>query len=301
MHQEFLYVIILIGIGYLFKRINILKEKDGEAFSRLIFNITLPALIIVSLDSVHIEPTLLMLPVMVITYALLAISLAFFVFRKEERQLKGTFMMTASGYNVGLFAFPLVEAIWGSEGLLYFGMFDVGCSFIVFGVIYIIGSYYSDEGLTLTASAIIKKFAKSLPFMTYLIMTILNFSNIHLPSGIIDLASIISEANMPLSLFLLGLYLNFSFEKQYSRPIIKYLFIRYGFGLLFGLTCYFFLPVNQMFKYTIFIGFLLPVGLAVIPYANEFKYKTTRLIGTISNLSILISIIIIYVFANFIL
>jgi predicted permease len=61
MNQEFFYIIILIGIGYLFKRLGILKERDGEVISRVIFNITLPALIIVSLNSVQIEPSLLLL------------------------------------------------------------------------------------------------------------------------------------------------------------------------------------------------------------------------------------------------
>lgn len=301
MNQELFYIIIIIALGYLLKRLNILRETDGVTISRIIFNITLPALVIVSLNSVKIEASLIMLPIIVALFGMLSFILAYFVFRKEDKELKGTLMMLATGYNVGLFIFPIVEAVWGAEGLLYFGMFDVGNSILVFGLVYIVGSYFSEEGLSLKPISILKKFSKSIPFMCYVIMGILNFSGLHLPSTVIDVAAIISKANMPLSLLLLGLYLNFSFERKYIRPIAKYLVFRYGLGLLVGLTLYFLLPVNEMFKNTLLLGFILPIGLAVIPYAVEFKYKTTLLIGTISNICIVISIVLLYVFANFIL
>lgn len=301
MNQEFLYIIILIFIGYLLKRFNILKEKDGEVISRIIFNLTLPTLIIVTFHSVKIEPSLLMISGIVFLFALISITLAYFIFKKEERELKGTLLMLFPGYNVGLFAFPLVEAIWGAEGLLYFGMFDVGNAFVVFGIAYIVISYYSEDGLTLKPIAILKKLSNSIPLMTYIIASILNYCHIQFPSTIIEVSTIISKANLPLSLILLGLYLNFHFEKQYNKPMIKFLLYRYSFGLLIGLTFYFLLPFDQMFRNTVLLGFLLPVGLSALPFAIEFKYTTSRFIGTLSNMTIVISIIILYVFTNFIL
>lgn len=301
MNHEIINTIVLIGTGYLLKRLNILKPKDGETISRIIFNVTLPALIIVSLNSVVIEPSIIMLPVIVLLYGIISIFLAYLVFKNEEREMKGTLMMLASGYNVGLFAFPLVEAIWGAEGLLYFGMFDVGNSVVVLVISYLAGSYYSEQGLTMKPADVVKKLANSIPLLTYVLMNTLNFADIRLPSGVIEITEIISRANMPLSLLLLGLYLSFIVEKEHIRPIKKYVLFRYGFGLLFGLLLCFFLPFNDMFRYTILIGFLLPVGLAVIPYAHEFKYKTVVLVGTLSNLSILISLVFIFVFSNFIL
>ena len=142
MNQELFYIIIIIALGYLLKRLNILRETDGVTISRIIFNITLPALVIVSLNSVKIEASLIMLPIIVALFGMLSFILAYFVFRKEDKELKGTLMMLASGYNVGLFIFPIVEAVWGAEGLLYFGMFDVGNSILVFGLVYIVGSYF---------------------------------------------------------------------------------------------------------------------------------------------------------------
>ncbi|NHC41603.1 AEC family transporter [Bacillus sp. MM2020_1] len=302
MNQEFLYIIIIIALGYLLKRLNILKEKDGEVISKIIFKISLPALVLVTFDSVKIETSLILLPVIVLIYGLITACLGLLVFKNEERELKGSFLML-SGFNVGLFAFPLVFTIWGMEGLTYFSMFDVGTSFVVFGIAYILGSYFSAEGLKLKPIEILKKLGKSIPLMTYLIASILNFSHIQLPDTIIHVASTISKANMPLSLLLLGLYLNFKLDKQFIKPMLKFLTFRYGLGLLFGFGLYLFLPYNQMYRFTVLIGLLLPVAASALTFAVEFKYSTssTRLIATISNITILISIAILYTFANFIL
>ncbi|HZG71334.1 MAG TPA: AEC family transporter [Chondromyces sp.] len=300
MNQEFLYVIIIISLGYLLKRLNILQEKDGEVISKIIFKVTLPALVLVTFDSVKIETSLMLLPVIVLIYGVVIACLGLLIFKHEKKELKGSLLMLSSGFNVGLFAFPLVYAMWGVNGLTYFSMFDVGTSLIVFGIAYILGSYFSEEGLSLKPIEVLKKLGKSIPLMTYIIASILNYSHIHLPDLLINVASIISQANIPLSLLLLGIYLNFKFEKEFIKPALKFLAFRYGVGLLLGLTLYFTLPYDQMFRYTVMIGLLLPVAASALTFAIEFKYSTSavRLIATISNITILISIVILYVFAN---
>jgi malate permease and related proteins len=285
------------------KRINILQEKDGEVISKIIFKITLPALVLVTFDSVKIETSLLLLPVIVLVYGIITAMLGLIFFKNEERELKGSLMMLSSGFNVGLFAFPLVYAIWGMDGLTYFSMFDVGTSFVVFGISYILGSYFSEEGLRLNPIEILKKLGKSIPLMTYIIASILNLCHIQLPDPIINVASTISGANIPLFLLLLGLFLNFKFDKQFIKPMVKFLTFRYGLGLTVGLVLYFILPYEIMLRYTILIGLLLPVAASALTFAVEFKYSTnsTRFIATMSNITIVISIIILYIFANFIL
>ncbi|KKK39849.1 malonate transporter [Mesobacillus campisalis] len=299
MNQEFLYVIIIIALGYVLKVLGVLQEKDGEVISKIIFKITLPALVIVTFHSVNIEISLILIPVLVLLFGLLTAVLGILFFRNENRELKGSFLML-SGFNVGLFAFPLIEAIWGIQGLTYFSMFDIGTSFTVFGIAYILGSYFSEEGLRLKPVEILKRLGKSVPLMTYLIASVLNFAHIQLPDPVIKVAGIISAANMPLSLILLGLFLNFKVEKQWIRPMLKFLTFRYGLGLLVGLPLFFFLPYDEKFRTTMLIGLLLPCAASALTFAVEFKYRTTSLIATISNITIIISMVILYIFANFI-
>ncbi|MDL4843047.1 AEC family transporter [Aquibacillus rhizosphaerae] len=296
-NQQFLYSIIIIALGYVLKRSNIMKEKDGEGLARIIFNITLPALIIVTFNGIQIEYSLFMLIAIAIVYGLFLGLLGLIVFRKEDRQTKGMLAMMVPGFNIGLFAYPLVEGIWGQEGLKYFGMFDVGNAFIVFGLSYLIGSYFSGEQVNLDFKSVIVKLSRSIPLMTYIIVCTLSIIGLHLPPVVLDVSQIISAANMPLSLLLLGIYLNFSFDRIYVNLIIKYLSLRYIIGLALGVLLFVTLPFNEMFRFTLLISFILPTSMSVVPYSVEFDYDK-RFVGTTSNLTIVISFILIWIIAN---
>lgn len=118
-------------------------------------------------------------------------------------------------------------------------------------------------------------------------------SHIHIWQPAIDFFSVLSKANMPLSMILLGVMLNFSIEREYLPVTIKYLCLHYGLGMLAGTLVHFLLPVSDdMIKTTLLITWLLPVGVAIIPYSIQFKYKTLPFVGMVTNLTIIISIII---------
>ncbi len=295
--MQFLYCILIISLGYILKRGNIIKEKDGEGLSRIIFNLTLPSIIIVTFSDITLESSLFLLIFIGFLYGVLIGFFGLFVFRKKQRNIKGMLGMMVPGLNIGLFAYPLVEAIFGKEGITYFGMLDVGNAFIVFGLSYLIGSFYSKEDVKLDFKTVVTKMSKSIPLMTYIIVVIINLIGLTLPSVIVDVADIISGANMPLSLLLLGIYLNFSFEKSYVKLMLQYLGLRYGVGLLLGVLCFFVFPFDEMFKYTVLLGFLLPTSMSVLPYSVEFEYNQ-KFVGTLSNLTIIISFILLWLLAN---
>lgn len=298
-NAQFVISFLIIALGYCLKKWNILKEKDGEAMARLIFNVTLPSLIIVTFHSITIDSSLMMLVVLGFVYGIIVAILGLFIFRKEERRNKGMLGMLIPGFNIGLFAYPLVQGIWGEVGIKYFGMFDIGNAIITFGVSYLIGSYYAKEDVVLNFKHVAGKMGRSIPLMTYVIIFIINLTGLSLPGTVIDITSVISKANMPLSLMLLGIYLNFSFQKSYWKGIGRVLGIRYGVGLFFGLLGFFLLPVDDMFRYTVLIALILPMATSVLPYSVEFKYNQ-RFVGTAANLSILISFVLLWVIGNMI-
>ena len=49
-NSQFVMSLSIILLGYFLKKVNILKESDGEVISRLIFNVTLPSIVINVLD-----------------------------------------------------------------------------------------------------------------------------------------------------------------------------------------------------------------------------------------------------------
>lgn len=115
-NTQFLYSVIIIGMGYFFKQRNIIKEKDGEGLARIIFNITLPCLIITTLHNVIIEKSLLILVFLGLFYGVLISIIGLFLFRNEANKQKGMLGMLIPGFNIGIFAYPLVQGIWGLKG-----------------------------------------------------------------------------------------------------------------------------------------------------------------------------------------
>jgi len=290
---QFLLSLLIIALGYLAKKLNIIQEKDGEGMARIIFNITLPSLIINTFNTMKLDFSLIYLSIGSFIFGILMSLIGIFVFKKESRTIRGTLSMLTPGFNIGLFAYPLVESIWGTNGLKYFGMFDMGNALIIFGVCYIIANYFSPAEENIDLKTIARKLFASIPLMTYIITLIINLSGLHYPSVLIDISKIISKANAPLSLLLLGVYLNFSFDKSYWKNIIKVLSIRYTIGLAIGAALFLSLPFDSLFRYTLLIGFILPIGSAVIPYAVQFNYDE-RLVGTLCNITIIVSFIMIW-------
>ncbi|MCD8915792.1 AEC family transporter [Staphylococcus simulans] len=301
MTGKFVIIVLLIILGYVLKRINILKEEDSQVLAKLVLNVTLPALVIVNLNKADLDISLSVLPLMMIIYGVIAKIIAISFFLKYDNEMRGTIGMMMASLNIGLFAYPLVQAIWPKVGMIYFGMADIGGAIIMFGVTYFVGNYFSNaEGNTFNVKFLLLNLVRSIPLMTYLIMFGLNMSKLHLPDAMIRFFDVVSQANMPLSMILLGLMLNFRVERKFLPVALKYLAIHYGFGLVAGLLVYFFLPVSdQMIKTTLMVIWLLPIGVAVIPYSIQLRYRTLPLIGMTTNMTIIISIFILYFYQMF--
>ncbi|MFB9795296.1 hypothetical protein ACFFQG_32405, partial [Shinella granuli] len=100
-------------------------------------------------------------------------------------------------------------------------------------------------------------------------------------------------------LLLLGIYLNFTFEKGYLKLIMQYMAVRYLIGIVAGAGLFILLPFNDMFKYTVLIGLILPSSMSALPYAVEFNYDR-RFVGTVTNMTIIISFLLMWLIANFV-
>lgn len=293
-NNQFLLSLLIIFLGYILKKAKIISEQDGESLSRVIFNVTLPCLIITTFSAIRIEQSLVMLIIISFVYGLSITALGLYGFRREGKSQRGMLSMLLPGFNIGMFAFPLIEAVWGQEGLKYFGMFDIGNAVMVFIVAYLVGSYFSEQDEKMDLKAVFIKMAKSLPLVIYIITCLANLLNLQFPSIILDLSAIIAKANMPLSLLLLGIFLNFSFGKDYLKNIGKVLLLRYALGISVGIALCILLPFDKMFKYTLLIGLILPISAASLPYAVEFNYDT-NFVGTVSNITILVSFFLIWI------
>lgn len=205
--------------------------------------------------------------------------------------------MCSVGFNVGLFAYPIISGLFGSPGLSAMAMFDFGNAFVVFGLSYFLGFMYSGNraGKKLTFKEIFTLFGTSIPFMSYLIAIIMNLAGFRFSGFPSDILEILAQANTGMALVVLGLTLDFRFESSCWKLITKVLLLRYTAGFVVGLLLYLFLPFSHLYRMVIFFGLMLPVGIAVIPYSVEFEYDA-NIAGTIANLTMIVSFALMWFF-----
>ena len=294
LNSQFILNMLIIALGYTGKRTGIVKEKDGEGLARIIFNFTLPALVINIISKSKIDYSLIWLPAINIAFGILMALIALLVFRKETHKRRGMLSMVLPGLNVALFAFPLVEALWGEEALKYIAMFDMGSTVVIFGICYLLASCFSFDGSAVDFKSMAVRVLRSFPFLALMVTLAVYLAGFHFPGIIIEISGVLAKANMPLSLLLLGIYLNFSFESGYLSGMAKVIAIRYLAGIAAGAGLYLVLPFDTLFRSTILLGFVLPIASSSIPYSVQFGYDR-KFIATLTNITIIASFVLIWV------
>jgi predicted permease len=301
-NATFLISLAIIAIGYTIKRLHLIKEANGDILAKIIFNITLPAVILKYTTSVHFEISLILLPLINISFGILMALIGLIITREKPKSIKGLALMTMIGFNVVHFSFPLVEGIWGANGMQLITLVDAGNAFSIFVLSYLLGTIYSPnnhlEKEKLEFKFVGKKLLKSAPLLTYIVALLINFSGIIIPEFFTELIDVMARANTALALLLLGIFLNFRFERSEWITISKVLIIRYSVGIVLSLFLFFLLPASifsPLVRIIISISLILPIGVATIPFSIELGYNekvTTMLV----NLSLVISFILVWVF-----
>ena len=131
-------------------------------------------------------------------------------------------------------------------------MFDVGDSFYTLGTTYAIGkmrlnggSKDKNENYVLT---ILKGLLTSVPFDTYMIMTILSFLNCRLPDFITMAADFCGKGNGFLTMIMIGVSLELHMSREAAKEVITLLSMRYVIGIIAAVLIYCVLPAPLVMR-----------------------------------------------------
>ena len=295
-NEPFVISALMIFLGYLLKRIGIFKERDGEILAGVVLNITLPAIILLNVPTVPLNGSNILLPFIGLGCSVLMVLLGLVIFRRQTPLDRGLSMTAAPGYNIGLFAIPLVAGLYGSAGITRFALFDLGNAFAIFGLSWFLAWHYSplrgDESLGV--HGIIRMFFGSIPFVTYMLAIVMNLTGVR-PEGIaVRFLEVPAAMNRGISMLVLGVLLRFRFSKSTWNAILPSLILRYTFGITIGGLILFLLPIPVEYRITIAGAMVLPVGLAVIPFAVRWGYDRDRA-AAILNVGIPVSFVLFWI------
>lgn len=283
--------IFIILIGYLIKKFDLFPQETGGVLSKLVIYITLPATILKVFLTSTLSKELFILPFASFFLGLFIFLIGFLFIKNVnlDRHLKWTLLISICGYNVGLFSYPFIKVLYGDEGLLYMAMFDIGNSFIVFGLSYAL-SLIAEDGIKFNSLPIIfKKVISFFPLDIYIVSLLLNVLNIKVPNLLINLISQLSLPNSPLALLTIGYFLDFRLNKEELKALVYGLFLRFLPGIVLSFLLFFIFSDSLMVR-IISIGSLLPAPLVVVIYSNEKKLNV-KFASFYVSISILLGII----------
>ena len=290
----FIMALSIILIGYLLKIKNIISESEGKIISKFLMHSTFPALIFVTMVRVKFELNLLLLPLIAFFFSVCTMLTARYFFRNQTSKMKAILIMGSGGFNLGLFAYPLIEGIWGQSGMVYAAMFDIGNSFAVFGLVYGTGAFMSEQNVEISKRENIKKavwkITTLIPFQAVILGIIVNLIHFQIPEIAMNILDVLAKGNKVIVLLIMGIYLNFSIPKDVLKKTVNVLLIRYFWGFLLGGIFYYILPFELLYRHVLLIILIVPIGMTLLPFSDELGYDT-KMAGVLVNLSMLISFV----------
>ncbi|MDR3597813.1 AEC family transporter [Clostridium sp.] len=256
--KAFSFVLIIV-IGYVFKRIGVFGSKDYKIVTKIVMNITLPCALITGFANFKIDTSMLFIIVLGLLMNIIMSFIGFIIARNKDSKEKAFYMLNVAGYNIGCFTLPYVQSFLGVYAVGITSLFDIGNSIMCTGGTYAIASGISGEGDRQTIKGFLRKIFSSVPFDTYLAMFIITITGIKLPQVIFNVTSNLSAGNAFLSMLMIGMIFECKFRKEQLLKIISILSIRYLSAGIAALIIYLVLPFSMGIKRDLIIVVFSPI------------------------------------------
>lgn len=276
-------IFLIFLLGYVLKRLAILKKEDGDLFLKTVFYVAAPALILLSVSKVELQFDFIFLPVIAILVVLITYGVSYFIGRKLNlsRQTFGVFLVGPMIMNTH-FLLPFIIAEYGEEGMAIFSLFDLGVALLAFTFVYYLACKYGTNNRN--SKVMIKKFIFSPLLLSLVIAIMINLADLSIPAVADNFFRFLSNLVTPLVMLSLGIYFNLSITR--FIPIVSAILIRMPFGFMLGYVFCGIFGLDGLNKILVLVMSAAPVGYNTLTFSSLENLDKEFAAGLIS-LSIL--------------
>lgn len=204
--SNILLVITSILVGLLLQRIKEFPVEAPKALNAYLIYVVLPAVSLLYISKLNLTPSLL-LPISV---AWIVFSLSWMLFgyvgknRGWKRNTIGCLIICGGLSNTGFVGYPIIEAIYGAEGLKIAVLVDQPGSFLVVSSLAIIvASLYGAEKMR--KRDISKRMLLFPPFLFFILSLLLNVFQVEIRGVVQDILESFAGTLTPIALIAVGL------------------------------------------------------------------------------------------------
>lgn len=282
-------LVSFIFCGYTLKQLRIFGRSTFNTISTIVFNITLPSVIVVNLNGIHFDTRYLLISLLAIIFNLVMVAMGYAAGRTKDE--KAFYMLNMNGYNIGNFALPFVSYFFDSAAVLIVCIFDAGNSLMCLGGAYGLARCVRGEKGESIVMILAKTIFSSIPVLSYITMITLSLAGFSLPQVVIDWAKIPASANTFLSMLMIGVALGLSLKKEYLHLIYTDVGLRLLASVVIAAFVYFALDYPMAIKKVIMVLVFAPVAGMACYYTAKMKLKI-EVAACISSFYILLSIVV---------
>lgn len=275
--------LILILLGYFLKMIKFLNEDEGEILKKILFNISLPSLVLYSILTSKFSGNFLIIFILVPLVMIIQFILLFLfgkLYIKDKKEF-ATLILSGVMGNTAFLGYPLTEIFFGSSNLPYGILYDQAHFYTFLIIIYPLLSYLSGNSIKNIKSSIITP-----PVIAFLIGLI--FRNFSIPNVLIESLNVLKSSVTPLVMLYLGINLEFKFDKKdigYLIPVIVFKLI--VFPLLFFFISSLFVVQKNILNVSL-LQSMMPTMMATIIFGAQIglnKKSLAKAVGLTTLLS----------------
>ncbi|MFD2515346.1 AEC family transporter [Pontibacter locisalis] len=206
--SSFILLFGCLTLGTILQRVKNFPMNTPLVLNQFIIYISLPALALYFIPEVTLNKAIL-LPVGVAWICFAGSALLFWSLGRMfgwSRKLIGCLILTAGLGNTSFIGFPVIEALYGKEGLKTAILIDQPGTFFVLSTFGIALAAYFSKGKP-DPKAIARKIFTFPPFLTFMLALLLNVFNLHFSDDLKEVFQRLGSTVTPLALISVGLQL----------------------------------------------------------------------------------------------
>lgn len=262
-------LLILMFTGYMANRFGILGKEAQKWLSKLLINITCPALILSSVttgERLQSNEILIMIFGIVILYYLFVpiIAKAFSFGVKEERRSEFECMLIYS--NLGFMGIPVANAVLGKESILYISIVMSVCNISLFSYAILLLGNKKTAGQKMKISKMIN------PGTLSAVAAVLLYAlHISIPSILLEPITSVGNTTTPLAMLVIGASLANSRLREMlnEKSMIYFTILRLiVLPAIVGAICKFFVTDRILYGVLVLIS-AMPVASNIVMLCNE--------------------------------
>ena len=261
------FIVLFLGAALL-RGVRLLDRSHAERLAGFVFSISLPATILVSLDGIQFTSAAWKLPLAacLVTLPMLLVAWQLSRLLHLPRPVRGGFLLATGCINSIYFAYPVILATLGDNGLAQAILFDLGQTSLTLTVLYGLALWHGTAGIH--SGSAVQRFLAAPPLWALTGILVLKLFGLHLPSWLRELLLPLHLTTTPLASLVLGLSISFSGQGRLGLAALGTL-VRMGVGVLLGLAAARTLGLSGLERVVVILVAGMPSAVTAVVFAAE--------------------------------